>query len=451
MRVAIASRSSPWYGRRVTTVEQLRALYSVADGFRAPPDPGLYVTSPRAIADDLVTEIQIAPMLASKHLIYGARGSGKSSQIHEVYRGLRSSMTVVDVDLDRSGSATFAAIDLVYIVGLATLRHLPDLDAARPLHEALAKAYTIGDEAEQSALGRLDEALPGVVGFGEAAVAAATALAMATPPAAIAVAAVKGTMNLLRLRSKSPTLVTETSAHGRALQQALEAIFEAVRAAHGRRPIVVLIDGLERINGAAVQWMRDTFANTRLLTDTTVTMVIATPPCPFTETTNQPGWSPRIVYGFAPDAVLDLAEALRRRVGYAGIDPTTDGFGETCERLAIASGGHPRHAIQLLRTIAVAMLKHQRASVTGDDIEDALQSLREELAVGLTDKGWQTLRQLGQRHELPGSEIAANLFVTERILVHPASRTAPHSFHVHPLLLPWVQTRAAGADGVGDE
>lgn len=431
----------------MTTVEQLRALYTLADGFRAPPDPRLYVATRRAIADDLVAEIQVAPQLASKHLIYGARGSGKSSQIHHVYRGLASSMTVVDIDLDRSGSATFTAIDLVYIVGLASLRHLTDVEVARSLHEELARAYTIGNEAERTALGRLDEALPGVVGFGEAVVTGATALALVTPPAAVAVAVAKGAMNLLRLRTKSPALVTETSAHGRALQRALENVFTAVRAAHGGRPIVVLLDGLERINGAAIQWMRDTFANTRLLTDTSVTIVVATPPCPFAATTNQPGWSPRIAYGFAPDDLPTLAEALRRRVEYAGIDPMTDGFDSACERLAIASGGHPRHAMELLRSISRTVLKHGRTNVTGDDIEDCLQTLREELAVGLTVEGWQTLRGIGQHRELPGTDIAANLFTTERILVHPASRTAPHSFHVHPLLQPWVHVRATAADG----
>jgi hypothetical protein len=67
------------------------------------------------------------------------------------------------------------------------------------------------------------------------------------------------------------------------MQDAVEAAFASARNATGRY-LAVLLDGLEKINGGAAQWMRDTFENTRLLTDTSVTMVVAAPPCPFTDT-----------------------------------------------------------------------------------------------------------------------------------------------------------------------
>jgi hypothetical protein len=53
--------------------------------------------------------------------------------------------------------------------------------------------------------------------------------------------------------------------------------------------------------------MRETFEYTRLLTDMSVTIIAATPPCPFSETnsTLAAGWSPQVVYG-VDEAGLDV-------------------------------------------------------------------------------------------------------------------------------------------------
>jgi hypothetical protein len=67
------------------------------------------------------------------------------------------------------------------------------------LHQALARAY-VSEDQEREQLGKVDQALDGIVGFGEAAVMITAAVGGVTVPAAIAVGAIKGAKHGLRLR-----------------------------------------------------------------------------------------------------------------------------------------------------------------------------------------------------------------------------------------------------------
>lgn len=426
----------------------LRELYRLADETR-PPAPALYIRGQRSVVGDLVAEVLLAPDMNTKHLLYGATGSGKSTQLRDIARELGSAMTVVDVDFDRSGIGVsgISAFDLAYVIGVKALAHI-ERDRAVPLFEDLAEAYAEGDEADASALGRLDDALPGVAGFGDAVLAVAKEAGWALLPGAAAVSTVKAAMHVLRLRTKKAGVVAETSPRGRRVQEKLEAIFEAVRHT-GRRPIAVLIDGLEKVNGGAGRWMRETFEYTRLLTDTTVTLVAATPSCPFSETNSAiaAGWAPQVVYGFAPDDLDTLAAAIVRRVVAAGIDPDASGFGALGGRIAAEAGGHPRHAMLLLRTTVMTAMKAGRDVVVAGDVEAAAQKLREQLAMGLIEPHYVALRKVEQTQRLPSDEVATSLFADGRILVHPPTPAGPHRFVVHPLLQGWI----AAAKDVADD
>jgi hypothetical protein len=167
------------------------------------------------------------------------------------------------------------------------------------------------------------------------------------------------------------------------MQDAVEAAFEAARGATGRK-LAVLIDGLEKVNGGAAAWMRETFEHTRLLTDTSVTMVVAAPPCPFTDTNAAAdvGWRSEVVYGFAPDDLPSLEEAMARRcqaAGYLVDDAAVPGL---LGRLAVEAGGHPRHAMQLLHECAVNALTDQRDVLAARDVDAAIRGLREQLEMG---------------------------------------------------------------------
>lgn len=419
----------------------LRELYRLADETR-PPAPALYLRGKRSVVEDVVQEVLLDPDMRTKHLLYGATGSGKSSQLRDIAAELmRHDVTVVDVDFDRSGIsvAGISAFDLAYVIGVKSLVHVARAQA-EPLFAELASAYAEGDDADADALGQLDEALPGIAGFGDAVLAVAKEAGMALLPGVAVVSTVKGAMHLFKLRTKRAGVVAETSPRGRRVQTALEAIFAAVRAARGGRPIAVLLDGLEKVNGGAGRWMRETFEYTRLLTDSSVTIIAATPSCPFSETNSAlaAGWSPQVVYGFAPEDLNTLREAMARRVRAAGLDLDASGFGSTCERLALDSGGHPRHAMLMLRSTVMNVMKSGRDHVVATDVDGAVQKLREQLAMGLIEPHYVALRKVARTHRLPEDDVAASLFGDGRILVHPPTAGGPHQFHVHPLLQPWI-------------
>ena len=424
----------------MTTLEQLRALFKLTDPERPPPDPSLFVASKRPVAQQLAARILIDPAHPSKYLLYGARGGGKSSQLHQIARNLRDDLMLVDIDLDESrvSIAGISAFDLLYIIGVGALRELPVKKQAEGLYAALVKAYAEGEDP--STLGKLEQAISGVAGFGSAIVAGAAAASLITAPAALVVAGISAVGHALRLRTKPSGIVAAASPAGRELQDAVEAIFAALRAAYGR-PVAVLIDGLEKVNGGASQWMRNTFENTRLLTDTSATMVVATPPCPFSDTNSaaQLGWAPHVVFGFAPDDFISLEAALALRLQHAGIDPDASGLATLCGRLAHESGGHPRHAMLLLHEAVVGALTNQRAAIAPEDVQAAIRTLREVLEMGLIETGYSALRHVLRTQMLPDDEVAPKLFSDGRILAYPPTETSHHTFHVHPLLQPWVE------------
>jgi hypothetical protein len=219
------------------------------------------------------------------------------------------------------------------------------------------------------------------------------------------------------------------------MQDAVEAAFEAARGATGRK-LAVLIDGLEKVNGGAAAWMRETFEHTRLLTDTSVTMVVAAPPCPFTDT------------NAAADVGLALRGRLRLRprrpavprgghgaaVPGRGLPGRRRGRAGAARRLAVEAGGHPRHAMQLLHECAVNALTDQRDVLAARDVDAAIRGLREQLEMGLAEPSYQVLDQVDRRHRLPGDDLAPRLFSDGRILVHPPTEAQAHSYHVHPQL-----------------
>lgn len=418
--------------------EPLQRLYQLADGSR-PPGVDQYVEPKRSVVEDVVSEVVNATGQVTKHLLYGAVGSGKSSQLRAIARGLAHTMTLVDIDFDASGIAVggISAFDIAYVIGVRTLRHV-SAEHGRPLFAALTKAYAEDDSADVDALGGFEEALGGLAGFGGAVSDGVKALQQTSAPVQVVTAVLKAGHSLLKLRTKPAGLVAETSPRGRRLQEALEAIFEAARAAHGGRAIAVVLDGLEKTNGNADGWLRNTFEYTRLLTDTSVTIIAAAPPSPFGQTNSaaSAGWTPRVVWGFAPDDFDRLTEALRLRVAHAGIEPGS--LDDVCAQLAHASGGHPRHAMLMLRYAVNSAMKAKRAMITADDVASATARMRDELAMGLTAGHYATLRKVQRDPQLPDDDLAMVLFRDGRLLVHPPVGGRSYTFHVHPLIAEWV-------------
>ena len=166
--------------RATVSRDALKSLHNLTDADRAPPAPSLCVEGKRPVASKLAARLLVDPGLSSKYLLYGARGGGKSTQMHDLKRRLTADLAVVDIDLDRSGVAIagITAFDLMYIVGTAALR-LVASDERNKLHQGLTLAYA--SDEERDALGKVDQALDGIAGFGDAVVAGALVAGVGEP------------------------------------------------------------------------------------------------------------------------------------------------------------------------------------------------------------------------------------------------------------------------------
>lgn len=412
-------------------LDRLRDLARLLDEDRAAPAE-YYVPSPAAVVDAVVEEIQIDPTGFKKHLLFGARGGGKSSQLHAIYRRL-DHLTRLDLDLDAMGIgvAGLTAFDLLYVIAVAALARLHKDERGEPFKKLVAAyAGTPTPGAGQ----KVDEAIEGLAGFAGAMTAVAALISAPVAPVGIVAAGLGAAGKGLRLRSQGDQVVSAASQQGRELQGAARAIFRQLRTS--APPIVVLVDGLEKVNGQAAQWFRDTFENTRLLLDAEVTMVIASPPCPFSHTNsaNQFGYVTHVLYGYGTEYAPQLERILRRRIEGAALDPDAGVFPEACHRFAAESGGHPRHAVSLLKRSVQRAVSHRRSTLTTDDLDEAVKELRRFLALGLTEPSYKVLLRVDRIAELPDSEMAAQLFADGRILADPPDDTGAPTFKVHPLI-----------------
>jgi Cdc6-like AAA superfamily ATPase len=354
------------YGRRVDArLDPLRTLYRLADPDRAAAH-ALHVERKPSIVARVVAALAAEP--CGKHVVCGPRGAGKSAAVREIARELGPTSSVVDLDVDRSGleAAAVSAIDLLYVVGTRALTRVP-ADAVAALHEELAAACAGGGTPH---LGRVEDALPGVAGFGEV----LTAVEGACAPSAGDDPALR---RLILCGQTAPVLAS--SAHGRRMQEAIEEIFDAVRAASGQKRIVVAVDGLDRVAPAdARRSAHGLLEATRLLTDLSVA-VVATLAVPLGAAGSPAGWSQHVVLGFAPDERATLELALLKRMKAAGLD--VDDAVPLTQRIAEESGGDPRHAMMLLRAAALVALAAGRANLGPGDVEAAAPEVREAMAL----------------------------------------------------------------------
>jgi hypothetical protein len=418
-----------------------------------PASADLYVDAPSSVVTAVVRDIQRAPNASKKHLLFGARGGGKSTQLGEIYRRLDGFLRL-DLDLDRMGiePARVTAFDLLYMVGLSALKALlqSEKKLTEELYEKLCKAY--GVPSKSGGGQTLQQAVAGLAGFGEAVGKVATAVGLiAAPVLAVGagLTAVSAGMRLL-LRSNPAGLVSANSQEGRGLQVAVQDIFVALRKEAQR--VVVLIDGLEKVNGQAAQWFRDTFENTSLLSDAEVTMVLASPPCPFSHTNaaSHYGYVIHVLYGYGTADLGPLTQLLRRRVERCGLSPDDEGFAAACRRFARDSGGHPRWAVMLLKRAVQSASYAGRETLVQSDLDTAVrQVLETSLAIGLTENEYRVMLRVAKVGQLPDADVAARLFSDGRVLADPPDETGTPQFQVHPLLEPALERYRDAVKGEG--
>jgi Cdc6-like AAA superfamily ATPase len=413
----------------VNALDKLRMLDRYLDEDQPPPE-GLYVAPSRAVVTKVVGEIRTDAIGGRKHLLFGARGCGKSTQLTEISRALKSEMTAVEIDLDRTGVsiAGITALDLLYTIAVAVLKEVVDVAKQEALFRKLAKAYGGKDS---DSLGKAADVMAGISGFATNVTKLVGTVAIAAGAAPVIAAGAAVGAAGIRLMSNAG-VVSASSPKGREVQEALAEVLRVVR--ESKPPIVILIDGLEKVNGGAAQWFRDTFENTRLLLDVEAVMVVACPPCPFTDTNSahQFGYVPQVVWGFSSNELPTLQRILSLRVDKADIDSAT--MREACERFSNESGGHPRHAIMLLRRAVKNAILSGRSSVSSEDCDAASQEIREWLVLGLNAPAYAILRKVERQGILTGDDLAGRLFADGRILASPPDASGAPGFMVHPLL-----------------
>ena len=400
----------------------------------------LYVRPSRSCADSIVQEFLAQPAACPKFLLVGARGGGKSTELHAIGRKLNGRATLVGIDLDRSGvrAASVSAYDLLYISALALLQYVPETDR-EPLYGELAKRYADKQTKEEakSELGNLSTALGGIATFATAAVAVATGTDLTSGVVPVVAELAKAGSSGLRLLSNPSGVVAETSPRGRQLQESCEQVALAVRKANKARPLCVLIDGLEKMNGEANERFEQVFSQTRLMADTRWAAVIAAPPCTLTETNSVDGrgFITKTVWGFGPDDLDALELLLKRRFIDAGFDPEREVEEQGLARIAKASGGLPRHAILIARNAVLRAHESNSLKLTNEHITQGIRAVAEVLGRGLTLEHLRILRVVYQKKKLPGEDRAATLFADGRILAYPPDGDIPLGrWAVHPLL-----------------
>lgn len=360
-------------------------LRKVLDPLRPAP-AALYVPPPRSVVEDIAEDITASPETHAKVLLVGPSGGGKSSELWAIRRAIGDRRICVD-----------------------------------------------------AALGEVEDALRALAGFLDAAGGVAGVAELAAGSPALVGGGSRALAGVLRLFTDRPALVSESSPWGGELQTAVHDIHEALVKTHDHRAVCLLIDGMEKMNGASAAKFREVFETPRLLLNLPCAAVFAAPACTLTESNAAAahGWSPRPIYAFTGKPVA-LVGLLERRIEHVGLRPASIVPTEGLARLAALSGGMPRYAMAMLGRATELARRKNLPRIPDSLLNQAIDELAEELCRGLREPDWQILRRVRETGELPGGEDAARLFSDGRVLVvgpdGPGRPSRKPRFRVHPLI-----------------
>ncbi|MEZ4306700.1 MAG: hypothetical protein R3F14_01445 [Polyangiaceae bacterium] len=420
-----------------------------------------YVLPPAGCAAEIERHIRRNAREMPKVLLVGARGGGKSSEMRQIERLLQKtgSFAIASIDLDATGlhPGNLTAFDLLYVSCLSLLRGIPDKAEAERLYDALAAAYA-GDK--KSTLGTMTESVQGLADFADSAAIVATMIGAGAklagvdidPTAALAGGGVSVAGRVYKalkgivLREDRPGVVAESSPLGRGLLGVAVTIARARRVAEENKPVCVLIDGMEKMNGEATERFRQIFEQTRLLSEPPWCAVISSPPCTLAETNaaHANGFHVSPVWGFDPVDTSAAVELVKKRFQSAMVDPEEAVAPEALEEMARWSGGLPRDLVNIAHD-AIDIAAVESAPKLGiDHVRRAVERVSLPVRLGITDADLVVLRHVHEQHKLPGDDRGARLFGDGRILVRPPERDGDlPRFDVHPFLVRAVDRFAA--------
>jgi len=173
-----------------------------------------------------------------------------------------------------------------------------------------------------------------------------------------------------------------------------------------------------------------------------VRRVCRPPPTTLTQTdsVDSLGWRPSVVWGFDPDDDA-LVDALARRFEVAEMPVGTHVDCKDLVRIARASGGLPRHAIDITHRAAELARRGGGERVAKTHVDQGIAWKAETLGRGLNAGDLTLLTSVNDKGLLPPDPGAAALFANGRIIAAPPAPGRPiQRFIVHPLLRAEVVT-----------
>lgn len=438
-----------------TREERLQRLVEICAVDRTPEFlDEIYVEPVESAASRILRRSRALPRAVDHTLLMGGRGCGKSTELRRLHQRLSQNGEVqpilLDLDHARVNAADVTAFDLCYLMGLhllglldAKARKAQESDAKKgeTAYGRLSGAY-FGDSdpdarppmgQQLGALGAIADKVGalGVMVAGTAGAAPAVGLALGAGSLAAGL--------ILRDRGRRE-VVHENSPAANAMLAAVTDLHDMARG-QVKQPIVVLVDGLEKMNGESAERLRDVFERTLLLAKLPFSFVIGAPPSSMTKATSLAdlGYQTVEVWSFTgrPDAVEEM---VAKRISAAGLDPDEVLAPALRSKLAAFCGGHARTAMYLMREAVPEAIANGQASVgeaelevarriVGRRLNQALTGADRLLLAGIHAEGMDACRSEADEDR------AGKLFANGQILaVPPRPGHTRTTFTVHPLV-----------------
>ncbi len=412
-------------------------------------DRDLYVTRPGAVAEDIARDLRDGLEPERKWVVCGSMGSGKSSELVHLGARLDNTSTVVGLDLWDS----VARIDLIepaevlFLIGAAavrTARDLLDHEIDDKLAVRLINAFhgLLADDDHTIDVARL---LQGVALF--TAGLAAPGVASAAKGVTDATAGLLGDKARIAL-TRSPKLggltrpVREGESDFERLRDAVDDILLDLRAL---RPVVVLVDGLDKVRELPA--IRNLFTDHRILALPAAQVVYTAPITLMVATEWQPTGAafkrarltnlvirrPDLEWVTITDEDLAVSRRamlsiVERRVGRLGLG-LEEVFEPGCaDELVEASGGLIRDLVQLVNRAVRKAFQSNAPRVGRAMTAAAVEEIRKEFEVTLNTRRVEELRHIGEQGEPSGGESSNELLLGGYVLPYSNGRAwfAPH-------------------------
>jgi len=417
----------------------------------------LYVPPSASVVDEFVEEARFAG--PHRFLLAGALGSGKSTELHQVLRRLEDDDRYVSILLELSGSfdvRTLFAGQVLFLVALAILATAGEVP--KGLKKRLREAYLGIVEGEEAGQLDLRKLIAGLATF-VAGVAAGPAGKAAAQAAGKAVEAVEGR---LPLPGKGRALDPQDP-RTRRLDEVLEETLRTARKAAGGRRVLVLVDGLDKVR--LEERIRELFCSGVLCCPDVagLDLVFSAPPSLRFEVGYGGGAGFSMLHfglfdvfrrdGTPNEEAVDaMYDVVRRRIGYAGVDPADvlpggaeRGPAET--RAITMSGGVVRDLMHILRRAVVhASRREEGRELTADDLEAGIARRALDYVYRLNLEWEELLWRAWVERQRPGGHEGDLLLNENLILTYDGG--APWC-RPHPMVMARLEERFAGREDGG--